>query len=86
MLQLSLALGGYQQTDPLRHWRGLDLLFTRDERLVFVASTRMVVGDGTPTLFWEDCWLDNSYILDMSPDLLMTVSGVLGIAGPSARP
>ena len=47
-------------TDTGRPWRGLDMQFIRNERSVFVvlvASTNMVLGDGTDALFWVDRWL-----------------------------
>jgi hypothetical protein len=39
------------RTDPLHPWRGLDMQFSKEELEIFTASTSMVVGDGTSTLF-----------------------------------
>ncbi|XP_071678297.1 uncharacterized protein [Lolium perenne] len=55
------------QTYPLRPWRGLDMQFSKAELDVFVASTYMVAGDGTSTLFWEDRWMDGQSIKEIAP-------------------
>jgi hypothetical protein len=45
--------------------------FSKDERQVFDASTIMVLGDDSSTLFWEDKWLDVQYLI--VPDLLALI-------------
>ena len=62
-----------KRTDPLRPWRGLDMQFTRDERQVFHASTKMVLRDGTSALSWEDQWLDAKALGEVVPDLLALI-------------
>jgi hypothetical protein len=49
--------------------------FSTDERSVFAASTRMVLGSGTSALFWEDKWLDGKSIAKIALELLKLVSG-----------
>jgi hypothetical protein len=63
------------RTDPDMPWHGLDMQFSTDERSVFAASTRMVLGSGTSALFWEDKWLDGKSIAEIAPELLKLVSG-----------
>jgi hypothetical protein len=60
--------------DPVHPGRGLDLQFSRDEREVFAASTRMVAGVETSSLFWEDCWLNGSVIPEIAFNFLKLVS------------
>jgi hypothetical protein len=43
--------------------------FSKAELDVFAASTYMVVGDGTSTLFWEDRWMDGQSIREIAPEV-----------------
>lgn len=66
---------------PSASLRGLDLQFSRDEWEVFAASTKMVVGDKTSALFWEDCWLDSRTISKIAPESLLLFQGARGSGG-----
>jgi hypothetical protein len=55
------------RTDPLQPWCGLNMKFSKAELDVFTASTYMVVGDGTSTLFWDDRWVDGQSIKEIAP-------------------
>jgi hypothetical protein len=41
---------------------------------LFMSSIHIMVGDGHSTLFWCDPWLDGHRILDLSPELVATMS------------
>ena len=44
--------------------------FSRDEhQVVFDASTKMVLGDGSSALCWEDMWLEGKSVQETAPDL-----------------
>jgi hypothetical protein len=43
--------------------------FSKAELDVFAASTYMVVGDGTSTLFWEDRWMDHQSVWEIAPEV-----------------
>lgn len=47
--------------------------FSKDERWEFTASTEMVVGNGTSTLFW-DRWLDRRSITELVPAVVELIS------------
>jgi hypothetical protein len=57
----------------LRPWRGLDMQLFREDRQVFDASTKMVLGDRTSVLFWEDRWLDGKSLREIAPDLFALI-------------
>ena len=59
----------YTRTDDNRAWQGLDLQFTPEERVLFFASTTMILGDGLTALFWDDRWLQGQSIRELAPAL-----------------
>jgi hypothetical protein len=48
--------------------------FSRDERQVFDAPTKMVLGNGFSAPFWEDRWLDGKSMRDIVPELFALIN------------
>ena len=57
----------FSRTESGRAWSNLDLQFSAVERGLFFASTRMLLGNGASTLFWEDRWIEGRSIREIAP-------------------
>ena len=73
-LALRLRWQWLSRTDTAHAWSGLELQFPADERVLFFASTHMVIGDGQTAKFWEERWIQGRSIREIAPQLYACVS------------
>uniref|UniRef100_A0A453F1I3 Reverse transcriptase domain-containing protein n=1 Tax=Aegilops tauschii subsp. strangulata TaxID=200361 RepID=A0A453F1I3_AEGTS len=72
-LALRLRWMWLAHTDTDRAWQGLDLQFSKEERVLFFASTTMMLGDGRTTLFWDDRWISGQSVREIAPLLYQCI-------------
>ena len=59
----------YEWADPPRTWLGLGSPCTTKDRDLFATATRVTVGDGNTTKFWESPWLEGLRPMDNAPKI-----------------
>jgi hypothetical protein len=52
-----------------RPWKHLPKVTNKTDMQLFFSSTKISVGDGRNTPFWEARWLDGAALKDLSPNL-----------------
>ncbi|WVZ94829.1 LOW QUALITY PROTEIN: hypothetical protein U9M48_040673 [Paspalum notatum var. saurae] len=60
-------------TDDSKPWRGLQVPCSNSDRLLFQASTSVIVGNGAKTKFWQHSWLDGEAPCNLAPHLFALI-------------
>jgi hypothetical protein len=63
----------FQRSGMDRPWTGISFTVGPEAAAIFKASIRMMLGDGSRTLFWDDPWVDGVQIECLAPDLIKMV-------------
>ena len=66
VLALRMCWLWFSLTDIAKAWGGLNLQFTAEEH-AFFASTTMQIGNGQQALFWEDHWIGQHSVREITP-------------------
>jgi hypothetical protein len=57
----------HEWKDPNKPWVGLDTPCDEIDKDLFAASTKITVGDGNMTRFWDSAWIDGRRPKDLMP-------------------
>lgn len=61
------------KTPPEKSWAVFDITMPDKTKAMFQISVSTSIGDGRPTLFWLDCWIDGQAVQDIAPALMLFV-------------
>ena len=56
---------------PDKPWVGMGTLCNETDKLLFAASTTLVIGDGTKISFWNSAWEGGCRPCDLAPDVFV---------------
>jgi hypothetical protein len=63
-----------KKTQPDRPWTVVNIQIHPNAAALFSTYVCSIVGDGSSTLFWIDCWLHGQYIKQIAPSLISSIS------------